>query len=175
MINNDIKFDIRVKGIYDDILYTAHILANAKRIAYISKPVYYYRLIQTSITRTYKPNALEINDAIFTSWGEFIEKHDKYDCFKEPYYANVIRRFTETLPIYFFSDKNPKPLFSVINEIGEVIRREPYITAAKYANKGMFSPKLHGIMQMMIRRQSAWGVFIAYKLIRIKNKMLGKG
>ena len=33
-----IKFDVRVKGIFDDIIYTAHILANAKKVAYIKDP-----------------------------------------------------------------------------------------------------------------------------------------
>ena len=56
LTENEIKFDTRVKGIYDDLLYTAHILSKAKRVAYIKEPVYYYRLIQTSITRTFKPN-----------------------------------------------------------------------------------------------------------------------
>lgn len=172
---NNIKFDVRVKGIFDDIIYTAYILANAKTVSYIQEPVYYYRLIPNSITRTYKANALEINNAIFNSWNEFIAKYGKDGFFAKPYYAMVIRRFAEILPIYFFSEKNPKSLFGVIKEIESVITSEPYVTAAKYAETDKLNPKLHRVMQKMIDRQSAWGVYFAYKLIRIKNQLLGKG
>ena len=71
LIKNVIEFDLRVKGIFDDILYTAHILADAEKVTYVQKPVYYYRIINTSITRTFKPNVVEINTAIFNSWEEF--------------------------------------------------------------------------------------------------------
>lgn len=174
LIENNIQFDIRVKGLYDDILYTAYILANAKRIAYITQPVYYYRIIQTSITMTYKPNALEINNAIFNSWDEFIVKYDKFGILKEPFYANVIRRFTETLPIYFCSKKNPKSTFEIVKEIQNVIDSEPYKTAAKLAKGDVFCPKMHRVMQNMINKRSAWGVYIAYKLLSFKNKILKK-
>ena len=167
--DNDIKFDVRVKGIYDDILYTANILANAKKVAYIDKPVYYYRLISTSITRTYKANALEINEAIFKSWQEFI------NLFIEAYYANVIRRFTETLPIYFFSSNNPKSIFSTIKELSWVIKSEPYVVAASRADSTRLNPKIQRVMQKMMVWNSAWGVYIAYKMILAKNRILGKG
>ena len=35
LIKNVIEFDLRVKGIFDDILYTAHILADAEKVTYV--------------------------------------------------------------------------------------------------------------------------------------------
>lgn len=124
--DNDIKFDVRVKGIFDDIIYTAYILANAKIVSYIQDPVYYYRIIPNSITRTYKANALEINNVIFNSWKEFIDKYGKDGYFDKPYYAVVIRRFVEILPVYFLSDKNPKSFWKRMKEMNQVMNAPEY-------------------------------------------------
>ena len=48
LIDNNINFDLRLKGIFDDILYTAHVLAKANCVRYIQKPVYYYRQVENS-------------------------------------------------------------------------------------------------------------------------------
>ena len=55
---NNIDFDLRVKGVFDDILYTAHILAVANKISYVKIPVYNYRIIGSSITHSYGINYL---------------------------------------------------------------------------------------------------------------------
>ena len=57
LIQNDIKFDVRVQGLFDDIIYSAHILVCSNTISYVSKPVYAYRSLTTSLTKTYKKNA----------------------------------------------------------------------------------------------------------------------
>lgn len=124
--DNSIKFDTRVKGIFDDVIYKAHILVNAKIVSYIQDPVYYYRIIPNSITHTYKANALEINNAIFNSWKEFIDKYGLDGFFDKPYYAVVIRRFVEILPVYFLSDKNPKSFWESMRKMKEVVKEPEY-------------------------------------------------
>jgi len=165
-----IKFDVRVKGIFDDIIYTAHILANAKKVAYIKDPVYYYRIIPTSITRTYKVNALEINSAIFTCWQEFVKKYDTHNMFIKPYYANVIRRFIETLPIYFFSEKNTKSLPAIFNEISFVLNSEPYKTAVKEIEIKKLSKYQRSICYMM-RLSSPYGIYLLFKVKQVLKKI----
>ena len=174
LIDNGIKFDMRVKGIFDDILFTAHILANAKTISYIDVPVYYYRIIPVSITRTFKANALEINDAIFNSWKEFISKYDKENIFMESFSACVVRRLVEILPIYFFSEKNKKSIFEKAKELKEVISQETYVNAAKLANPSKLSPKIHGIVRDAIIQQSPWKIIFAYYLSKLRNSIKNK-
>ncbi|MCD8291535.1 MAG: glycosyltransferase [Prevotella sp.] len=126
---NNIYFDIRVKGIFDDILYTAYILSSASKISYIKKPVYNYRVITSSITHTYRPNVIEINDAIFNSWKEFFDKQRNADVYKKAFCACVLRRLEEAIRLYFVNEHNDKDANLLKKELKELVKREPYKNA----------------------------------------------
>ena len=126
-----IEFDVRVNGIFDDLIYTAYVLAAARKVAYITEPVYYYRILPLSITKTYKPNALDINLAIFNSWKEFMSKYNLEEYLHRAYSANVVRRFIEILPLYFFSEKSTKTKKEIFSEIKSVLYSEPYRNAIR--------------------------------------------
>lgn len=169
---NDIKFDVRVKGIFDDIIYTAHILANAKTVAYITTPIYYYRLIPVSITRSFKPNAPEINNAIFLCWQEFIDKYDSNGVFEKPYYAVIIRRFVEILPIYFFSDKNTKTFRTRLAELREMLHTEPYKTAIKNVDARKLSA-FQKLIHKMMKAEAPLLIWLLFRFKMLTKKMLG--
>ncbi len=141
LVDNKIEFDLRVKGIFDDILYTAYILENAKKVAYIQEPVYYYRVIESSITHSYKPNVAEINDAIFKSWNEFFSTLPSWEDFLLPFYACVIRRLQEAVKLYFVNSKNEKSKNVRMKEFKELIRQEPYRTAIKNVDTNVLSKR----------------------------------
>lgn len=159
--DNTIRFDVRLKGIFDDILYTAHILAAAKRVSYITDSVYYYRQVATSITNTYKANTLEINQAIINAWKEFIVAQDAQEEFQKPFYANVIRRLVESLPVYFFSKKNPAPLPERLKELKAVISEEIYVTASRNVELNRLTT-YHKAMALLIRQKNAVGIGVLY-------------
>lgn len=149
LIQNDITFDVRVNGIFDDIIYTAYILANACTVSYIQKPVYYYRIINNSITHSYKENVLDINKAIFNSWEEFIARYGLDGYYQKPYYAVVIRRFVESLPVYFLSKKNPKSFQSRVCELKNVISESVYQEAVKNVDVNKLTPFQRQICRLM--------------------------
>lgn len=141
LLDNQIKFDLRVKGVFDDILYTAHILSNATKISYIQKPVYFYRILSNSITHSFKPNVVEINKAIFNSWQEFFNKQDKPDIFDLPFYACVMRRLEEAVNLYFVNQKNDKDNSVLKKELKELLKTEPYYTAVRKVDMSKISKK----------------------------------
>lgn len=159
---NGIEFDLRVKGIFDDILYTAHVLANAKKVAYIQAPVYYYRIIGNSITHSYKSKVLEINKAIFNSWQEFMSEYGNDGIYQEPYYAVVIRRFVETLPVYFLSKKNPHPFSERMKEMGNVINSPEYQEAIKGV-KALKLTSFHRLVWRLMKMNSPRTICMAFK------------
>ena len=141
LIQNDVKFDLRVKGIFDDILYTAYILAYAKKIAYVSVPVYNYRILQNSITHAYKPDVVEINSAIFNSWEELFKQLNEERKYNKPYYACVMRRIEESIKLYFANDKNTKSKKKLQKEFKEMLQSEPYYTAVRNVDISKVSKK----------------------------------
>lgn len=141
LTDNHIKFDLRVKGIFDDILYTAHIFAAANRVTYISVPIYNYRIVSSSITHSFKPNVLEINDAIFNSWQEFFEEQKERADFSIPFYACVMRRLEESISLYFLNENNRRPKKILKDELKNLSNSEPYKTAFKKVEMDKLSRK----------------------------------
>lgn len=173
LIENGIRFDVRVKGIFDDILFTAYILANAKKIAYIQKNVYNYRILSDSITHSFKPNLLDINDAIFNSWEEFLKKYDLNGAFTEAYAANVIRRLKSTLGLYYFSSKNPMSICEQFKDIKRLIAKEPYATAIKNARPSKLLHKYDELVWRSAKYNSPFAMYVSY-LMFVLAKKIGK-
>lgn len=126
-----ICFDESLKGIFDDILYTAYLYAEAKKVSYITSPVYDYRILEGSVTHSFKENMPQINRAIFSSWDKFLEKYGKDGRFSGAYDALIIRRLKGLLGTYFFNPENPKSLKDQKKELKELMKAEPYKSAVK--------------------------------------------
>lgn len=139
IIEKDIWFDTSVKGIFDDVIYSAYIMACAQKVAYITEPVYYYRLLDNSITRTYKANMLEINAAIFASIEKFTAQYGADGRYDNGYYAVVIRRLNESLSKFFFNKDNHNSKAENMKLLQQTIRSEPYVIAAKRINRSILS------------------------------------
>lgn len=173
IVENQIHFDVRVKGNFDDILFIAYAYAAAKKIAYINVPVYNYRQLETSIAHStaFKSNILEINAAIFEAWNEFMARYGEDGRYLKPYYANVIRRLKSTLGTYFFNSNNPKSLRKQLSEFKALLHTSPYADAIRNAE----ADKLHNSYDKMIwkaaRRNSPLGVYCIYELSFLAKKL----
>ena len=159
LTDNNIEFDVRTKGVFDDILYTAYILENAQIVSYISYPVYYYRQVETSITNSYKANMLEINSLIFVSWNEFFEKYEDNEEFQKPYYACIIRRISETLKLYYLTPQNPKSKKELQKEYYEMIKKNPYQKAIKNVEMNKLSRR-QKLIVLLSRKPFIWLLWI---------------
>ena len=166
---NNVHFDLRVKGIFDDIIFVANTLAVAECVAYVPVSVYCYRIIGTSITRTYKKNMLEINEAIFSVWEEFLEKYNGTHEFDKPYYANVIRRLEHAITHYFFSDNNPKPKSIACKELKQTIISEPYRTAALNVDMSKLARR-HKVLAMLVQKRFVFGIYLFQKMQSMRRK-----
>lgn len=156
-----ITFDLRVKGIYDDVIFSAYVLAAAKKVAYIGKPVYNYRQIVASLTRGFKKNILDIDQLIFRSWEEFLRLHDPKGELRQAYAANVIRRMDHTVMVYFTTPANPAPERQRKRELSKLMKTEPYRSAARDAEPNMLT-KRHRMLALMTRLGWGGGVWPIY-------------
>lgn len=117
LIDNDILFDSSLKGVFDDILYSAYILSKSNRVSYIQEPVYYYRILGNSITATYKKNMPGINEAILHAFSNFLDQEKLWGCCGSAYGALTLRRITESLSKYYFNEKHYENKKQVTKEI----------------------------------------------------------
>ena len=163
LIENKIIFDTELLGVFDDILYTAYLYANAKSISYIQKPIYNYVLVSTSITHTYKANALDINRRIFKAFREFIDTYSNNSEWEVAYHAMVIRRFEEVLRLYFFSKKNTLSYRKLLRQLKQTMESEPYITATKNVETHKLQSH-HKKLVFLMKLKTSFGIWVLYQL-----------
>lgn len=167
LMDHNIRFDLRVKGLYDDILYTAHVLANASKVAYIQKPVYCYRLVTGSLTQSYRPNMPEIASAIIGAFQEFIRLHGIDGRFDTAFHALVIRMLHYSIPRYYCNKSNPKNIFELSKELKRIMKSPEYAQAARYAEIGKLFPGQR-LVARLLKHQSAFLAIILFRLKPLK-------
>lgn len=173
LIENDVWFDESVRGVFDDIIYTANILLCADSVSYISSSVYDYYIYDNSLTQAYKKDILEINNAIFSSWNKLFDKYNKCEKFSSAYYANVLRRFDESLGKFFFNIANPMKNKEIKSLVCRVINTEPYSAMTKKIEYEKLTLH-HKILFWAILLKSVSLMQFAYYGVRVAKKCLGR-
>jgi glycosyltransferase involved in cell wall biosynthesis len=168
----EIQFDVSLEGIFDDILFTAYIYAEAKSVVYIIEPIYDYRILEGSVTRSYKNNIIEINKAIFKAWNIFLNRYGADGRFNSAYNALVIRRLKGTLGTYFFNENNSRSIKEQKMKLKKLIDSEPYKTAVRNVSPG----KLNNLYDLAVwcaaKIKSVLGLQIIYKLFVFQKSRL---
>lgn len=167
------RFDLTVKGICDDLLYSVHLFAGAKKVAYVPTVIYNYRLLGNSITHTYKANLLEINDAIFAAWEAFMDRYGKDGCFRQAYHVFVIRRLKATLGMYFFSKKNPKSSKEQAAELKALLENEPYRSAVAQVEPDKLQNRYDKLLWKAAKRNSPTLIHGVFNLSVLAKKVKG--
>lgn len=165
-----ICFDTSLKGIFDDILYTAYLYAEAKGVAYITEPVYDYRILDGSVTHSYKASMLEINEAIFAAWNAFLKKYGPDGRFDAAYDALVIRRLKGTLGTYFFNGKNPHTVAKQKRQLKALLKQEPYAGAIKRVDPKKLINQYDLAVWMMAKAGSVTGLQMVYQMFVLLKK-----
>lgn len=170
LAENGIGFDTSLKGIFDDILFTAYLYAAAKRVVYIPEPVYNYRILEGSVTHSFKPDIPEINRAIFAAWDTFLKRFGADGRFDEAYDALVIRRLKGMLGTYFFSAENPADQRAQKAELKKVLDEEPYRMAIRRVSPRHLINAYDQAVWAMARLHSAEGIYLVYRAFCLVKK-----
>lgn len=169
LLDNGIRFETRVRGIFDDLIFTAYIFGAAKRVAYVHVPVYNYRQLDSSITHTYKPDLLAINREIFAAWQDFMDRYGSDGRFLPAYHANVLRRLKAALGLYFFNKKNQSSFSEQCRQLKALLRENPYATAIRELDSAKLCYKYDLLLWKAARKGSPLGIWLVYQLFRLKG------
>ena len=164
LIDNGIQFDTRVKGIYDDIIYSMYSTACSKKITYIAEPVYYYRLVQGSLTHSYRKDMPEVADAILNTVQEFLDKYDSNDRYIKAYYALCIRMISYSLGRYYCNKRNDESILALARKLRKVMGNEPYLSAARYAEVNKLTSGQKRLIKL-VRLRAALLTIVYYRFV----------
>ena len=169
LLDHGIRFDLSVRGIFDELLYAACIFAAAERVAYVHVIMYGYRQLDSSITHRYKADLLDIDRAIFAAWEAFMARYGADGRFRKPYYANVLRRLKASMGQYFFHENNEKSFGAQCRELKALIGSEPYATALRELEPERLKYKYDKLLWQAARTGQPLAVWAVYQLFRLKG------
>ena len=162
--NANIQFDISLKGIFDDILYSAYVFSEAQSIQYIEHSVYNYRILEGSTSHSFRNDMLDINTAIFKAWDNFLKKYNISNIYDEAYYVLIIRRLKGLLGTFFFNPCNSLSDGEQLVQLKKIINSEPYFTAIHEAPFDKLINPYDQAVYLMARLNYPIGIKMIYKL-----------
>lgn len=127
--DNNLLFDVTVKGIGDDILFALQLYEHVRKVAYIQKIIYHYRIIDESCTHGFKHNIIECHKRTLARMEQFISDNNKGESTKKAYYNRVLLYFEEEMERYFKNQQNPETESYLYKKMKELVKTEPYKTA----------------------------------------------
>lgn len=132
--SNQLRFDLYVKGIFDDGLFSLYVFEYAKKISYIRACTYHYRILQSSLMRGYDPNRIEVNNKVFRKIKQFYQVYQKDSVFLEAYYARIVLYINYLFVSYLSNEKYVGTVKQNFSEFKQIMKAEPYLSALKNAD-----------------------------------------
>ena len=130
---NGLRYDPYVKGLGDDILFSLHLYEYVKKVAYVQKVIYHYRVVEASYSHGFKANYLTLVANIFEKQEEFLQQYHKGELAWQAYYNRVLIYLLSGMQRYFRNSENKKTETERYQEFLDVIHSEPYRTAIRKA------------------------------------------
>ena len=168
---NNIEFNLKVKGVFDDALFCIETMEYAKKVLFKDEFLYHYRILNDSITNKFKSDRIQIYDTIYKEIELFMNKAHKKNNFKEAYYSRIIVNLCKLLKIYFFHPANSDKLWKRLKELKKTLNSKPYNEAIKNIKYSSLRKSLQ-VYLWIFKTKSPILVWLFYKLNVIRRKIL---
>jgi Glycosyltransferases involved in cell wall biogenesis len=132
--NNQLSYDSYLRGMFDDGVFMLHVFEYAKKVAYISKIAYNFRVVEGSITHRFRPDFSVTFQRVFDKIEEFAQKYAKGEAFWHAYYIRVYVYLSRAMENYFFHPENTNAPKENYRAFKLLISSDPYKTAIQKIN-----------------------------------------
>lgn len=153
--------------VLDDMCFNFRAFGAAAKVSYCPTFLYRYKVVNTSITNSYRADRLAQDQKVF----EYLEKEihtmnlDKMQLgrFMQAYYARIIKSFAISMRLYFFNPQNPKTKKEIKEELRKYLDSAPYKHAIKNIHLHNLEPKL-AAFTLACRLKAIWAIEGMYRL-----------
>ena len=170
LADNKIKYDPNLRGVCDDFIFSLNSYKKKKKIEYINDVVYYYRIIPESITHSYNPNKLVINEEIYNSLDRLEKKISNHMLYQNAFAAYIIRIFSGDLHGYFFKNH---PMRKSNKEIRRELKETIISDRLQWASNNLddkYVSSFHKIISFFIRRKLVICIELFTKLLIFRGR-----
>ena len=146
--------------VLDDMCFNFKAFGAAEKIIYFPTFLYHYKIAETSITNSYRPDRINQDKKVFAFLEKEIEEQTYYN---QALYARIIKSFAIALRLYFFNPKNPNSEKDIQAEVRQCIDSAPYKTAFKAIRLHNLEPKLITVT-LACRLKAVWALKLMFDL-----------
>lgn len=172
LISHSIVF-VEELRVLDDMVFNMEAFGHAVKVAYHKKIIYHYRIVNESITHSYKPDRLGMDMAVW----DYIDKYlNNYSGKKETdviemrrvFYARVVKSFGICCMQQFFNKKNDLSLVKRISCAKRALELPMYREAFELVNIDEVELRLKPLVIMGRRRYGIgiWLLSVAQRMIQ---------
>jgi glycosyltransferase involved in cell wall biosynthesis len=154
--DSGVRFDPYLMGVFDDGLWSIQVLDYVNSLLYIHEKTYNYRIVESSLTNSFKDNAIDIQKNGYERIEKFLKDTHKDSSYWDAYYAHVVRFFGGYLSRYYYNQNNPNLKYAD-NYVRSDMQRWPYSSAALHVNIGKLVAK-DRLLAYSIRHKSLFGL-----------------
>jgi len=144
--DNIIRFNSELK-VLDDMVFNMEVMGVAKHIQYVKSPIYYYRYVAESITRSYRPNRVDEDRQVWAYIRKYIEDYNwesncERDEMKQALSCRIIKSYGISLNKQIFNKNSQMSIADKKKKALEVLEYDEYKEAFENVDKDRLEWKL---------------------------------
>lgn len=151
ILENNLTYDTYVRGMFDDGIFMLHVFEYVKRAAYVSKVVYFYRVVETSVTHRFNPQILDTYQRVYERLDEFGRKYNKTDSYYDACYVREICYLNKAMEVYFLNAGNTGTEEERFGEFKKTAQSPPYAEAIRRVKLGSMKKVRSRLLVLLLR------------------------
>ncbi len=166
VVENKVEYDESLRGLGEDILFMQNLYEYVRSVSYIDKPVYCYRIQDSSLSHGFKKDVIGEYLHILSKEEEYLVSKKKESIFWKVYYLRVLHYINLSMNSYFFNPDNVGTKHLRYAEFKKMISQEPFRTAGAKAPLCMAVGIKTKLLYMLLRFKCnrAYWLIKSYKL-----------
>jgi glycosyltransferase involved in cell wall biosynthesis len=169
-LQNKIKFENSLKGVFEDGIVAANLLAAATKVTYMQLPIYNHRLRKNSISKEYKSEFVEISHSVVDCWKKFLDQYNGEGKYNKPFYANIIRLTKSLLDRCLYHELSVYSSKDARKILRQILGTEPYKTAFREAEFGKLQNSYDKVVFLAVKFKLANTLGIFAAIVRFLKK-----
>lgn len=172
LISHSIVF-VEELRVLDDMVFNMEAFGHAGKVAYHKKSIYHYRIVNESITHSYKPDRLGMDMVVWDYIDRYLnnisgKKETDIIGMRRAFYARVVKSFGICCMQQFFNKKNDLSLVKRISCAKRALELPMYREAFELVNIDEVEIRLKPLVIMGRRRYGIgiWLLSVAQRMIQ---------
>lgn len=174
LIDNNLSFCEELR-VLDDMVFNMEVCGLVRKVVYSKIRTYHYRIVETSITHSYKSNRLEMDMAVWKYIYRYLDQMDALSdkdtsAIRGALQLRIVKSFGICCMQQFFNRENKQSLVDKLSLVKNTMNLPVYHNAFQSADASLADIRLKMILYCA-RIHSAWGMWVLSLFQRLLNRV----